>query len=355
MFEEENDLEKIKTETSPSGRYTLDLYKKDNGKGYWAYTTGVVSVDGKEIATVNRNYSSFPFLFIEDYNGHDYLVCGEDYQGQTVIELDTGRRRDFRPEAAKKGHGFCWAQYQFHREAKMLVVDGCIWACPYEYRFYDFSDPMENGWPELEIGNEKGYLYSDDGQAPKIHEDGSITCYESRELDEDDYPSVEAWEEAEEEYEVVASQTFRRNGMKLELIDSWVDKREADRREKNRLAREKWEKEWKEYKATDPLFLMVKEAASKPPFKRPEYAVSIGRCFDGWCPHWSGTDARICFRLLWQYEVPTWKVELQWGRNEAPINLSVSKGGKSLGDFWFERSEEQMQAALDKAASFLNA
>src|SRR6185312_13000866 len=94
----------------------------------------------------------FVFSFVEDHpNGHPYLVTGADYQGQTVIELDTGRRRDFIPDAAKDGVGFCWTDHRFDPSTQLLIVEGCIWAAPFEYRFYDFSDPMEKGWPELEF------------------------------------------------------------------------------------------------------------------------------------------------------------------------------------------------------------
>lgn len=121
----------MKTETSPSGKYSLTISTIETKPGCWDYTCGVVKAGDREISTVKRNYSSFPFLWIEDHpNGHDYLVCGENYQGQTVIELDTGKRRDFLPEEAKKGHGFCWGSCTFDRTTMMLVVCGCIWACP---------------------------------------------------------------------------------------------------------------------------------------------------------------------------------------------------------------------------------
>lgn len=37
------------------------------------------------------------------------LVCGADYQGQTVIELATGARRDFVPKAASSSASFSTA------------------------------------------------------------------------------------------------------------------------------------------------------------------------------------------------------------------------------------------------------
>lgn len=137
---------------SPSGRYKLLVRYYGTKPGSWNYSRGTVwaadDPDGKPIADVKRNYSSFEFAWIEGHpNGHSYLVCGEDYQGQTVVELDTGRRRDHLPPEAKQGHAFCWIDYSFHAPTCLLVVGGCHWACPYETRFYDFRDPL-TGWPD---------------------------------------------------------------------------------------------------------------------------------------------------------------------------------------------------------------
>ena len=137
-----------KEHLSPAGKYRLVVTTYQTGEGYWNYTQGKVYRGEKCLAEVRRNYHQFPFTFIEGHkNGHDYLVCGEDYQGQTVIELDTGERVDYRPAAAKKGHGFCWAYYKPSPDGTLMAVNGCIWACPYENHVYDFAEPMKPPCP----------------------------------------------------------------------------------------------------------------------------------------------------------------------------------------------------------------
>jgi len=94
---------------SPSGTYALEISRFGTKSG-WNFSQGTVRQAGidKPIAVIRRNYGSFPYLFIERHaNGRDYLVAGEDYQGQTVIELDTGKRRDSLSEGAHDGIGFC--------------------------------------------------------------------------------------------------------------------------------------------------------------------------------------------------------------------------------------------------------
>lgn len=147
---------------SPSGRYRLVVTSYGTQPGAWSYTRGEVYrvSDGTLLADVKRNYSSFPAVWVEDHpTGHDFLVTGEDYQGQTILDLTTGQRRDYLPETAEKGHGFCWVIVKPSPDKTLLVVNGCYWACPYEYKFFDFSDPIGKGWSEITDG---GFDFSSD-------------------------------------------------------------------------------------------------------------------------------------------------------------------------------------------------
>ena len=161
---------------SPSGKYKVTTTGYGTRAGSWNYTRGEVSrvSDGAILADVKRNYHSLPMCWVEDHpNGHDYLVTGENYQGQTVIELDTGKRRDDLSIGADKGHGFCWVIVTTSTDKNVLIVNGCIWACPYEYRFHDFTDPM-NGWPE--ITTDSGFDF-EEGDNTTCEVDGSTVTW----------------------------------------------------------------------------------------------------------------------------------------------------------------------------------
>jgi hypothetical protein len=60
-------------------------------------------------------------------------------------------------------------------------------------------------------------------------------------------------------------------------------------------------------------------------------------------------------RLVEKKEVGTSSVtiDLVWGREVAPVKLSVYRDGKGPDVHWFEHSIEGMTKALDLAASFL--
>lgn len=308
---------------------------------------------GETLFVVDRNYSSFPFAWVEGHeNGHDYLVCGADYQGQTVLELDTGMRKDFLPEEAKQGGGFCWVSYRYETALKALVVHGCIWACPFEVRFYDFSDPMGTGWPELQFPEGK---YGDSSEKePEILPDGTIRLFETRTFDDEEEiegPFEHRGGDPEEDrFQVVVIDTYVREGLNLVLKESWIDPKEATRRENARVAREKWDREWAEYKVSDPLYLLAKERVASDGFLTEADGgyVSIGRCYEGWCPYYKGEDARVCRRLIYG-KGKGLTLDLEWGRKEAPILLVAYRDGKDEGKYWFERSVEGMNRCFDFA------
>jgi hypothetical protein len=142
-------------EISPSGKYKMEISSLKTLPGTWKYTVGKV-IDNTEqrfvriISVVHRNYESFPFGWYENHkDGHDYLVCGFDYQGLTVIRLDTRERMDWVPKNAVNGGGFCHSGfYEYRPKENTIKTEGCFWACPYEYVTYDFSVPMSLPWPE---------------------------------------------------------------------------------------------------------------------------------------------------------------------------------------------------------------
>lgn len=197
FFKEEN-KQKTVVELSDLEKYRLEISSFKTREGSWSYTQGKVFKveDNKLIATINRNYHSFPFLFIENHSsGKDYLVCGEDYQGQTIVDLTTGEVLNKMSQGYEFGGGFCWADYKFYKDINILIVNGCHWACPYEYRFYDFSDPMN--FKEIES---EYYFYETGDNWPVISKDGVITYQEMNYADdEEEEPSVI---EATHEYKI---------------------------------------------------------------------------------------------------------------------------------------------------------
>ncbi len=128
---------------SPSGQYQLRIEYYENGPQNWAYSRGIVTrlSDGALVADVKRNYPHFPCAWVPHRNGSEYLLCGEDYQGYSVINLTAGFTKIYISASLINGGDFCWAQISPSPDGLIIAVEGCIWAAPYEVWFYDFADP----------------------------------------------------------------------------------------------------------------------------------------------------------------------------------------------------------------------
>jgi hypothetical protein len=152
IFAASKPLEGAEQHVSPSSQYALEITIYPTGEGRWNYSRGAVRrvSDQVVVADVKRNYGQFWHTWVTHASGLEYLLCGEDYQGYTVIELSTGRIQVHLPDEAFKGMGFCWTAVHPSPDGLTLAVDGCYWACPYELVFYDFSQPMQSVLPELE-------------------------------------------------------------------------------------------------------------------------------------------------------------------------------------------------------------
>lgn len=142
-----------KTETSPSERYYLEVVPYEISKNGWDYCEGVVFRKGTrdKISTVHRNYGSMPIAWCENHlkTRDDYLICGEDYQGLTVVNLNTHEKFDWISDEAEGGGGFCMVDAIVSPDHSIIAVHGCFWGGPYEIKFFDFNDPEKLPWREL--------------------------------------------------------------------------------------------------------------------------------------------------------------------------------------------------------------
>jgi hypothetical protein len=59
---------------------------------------------------------------------------------------------------------FCWAKIEVDPESENhLIVEGCYWACPYERRRYDVTNPF--AFPYLE--EDLGYVDEEEASAER--------------------------------------------------------------------------------------------------------------------------------------------------------------------------------------------
>jgi hypothetical protein len=163
---------------SPSNKYKLIISRYKTGEDTWDYSNGKIIrlSDNKEIASINRNYPAFTHTWFYK-NNNEWLQTGSTYMSQTFVNLDTGVIYDNTEELNKtdeynEGFSFCWRTVSISPDGNTLAVFGCYWACPDEYRFYDFTSP-DKGWYELD--NE---CNNSDDMEGHWNTDGTFNMYE---------------------------------------------------------------------------------------------------------------------------------------------------------------------------------
>jgi hypothetical protein len=336
-----------KTWYHPAGEYKLVITSFSTGKHSWSYTQGLVYKVGNNepIFEIRRNYSSFPFSWIDHPNKFLYLIVGSNYQGHTILEIESGRRSDFLPLEAKQGIGFCWAEHRFDTETRILTVLGCVWACSYEFRFYDFSDPMK-GCPEIVL--EKSCIY-DDAKWPTFEFNGIIKTYETISDNNDEEEKVN---NIEKPAVIKSIKTFERNGLKLIFLNEWVSDEEKVRRETNEINRKIYEEKQANFKATDPLYLAYIELV-KDPVLSPDEWEGTGIIHDTWCPFFKEKEQRRCKRIVRHKGKKGYTIDLEWATVSGPIKLEVYKDGNEFDIKWFEHSVEGMNQAFETAKEII--
>ena len=175
IFKEENLVkEKRIINNSPSGLYkiVIDTYK--TGPKTWDYSVGRVykTSEAEPIYTIERNYGAFPFCWIEDYDGEDYLLASCKYMGFSIYKISEKapiitHEMQFCPAAYTTNEG-----YRNPEDPLLVLVEGCYWAHPYELYIYNIN-PAE-GTVELIADRDAPYVDYEvlwqDGQTVKITE-----------------------------------------------------------------------------------------------------------------------------------------------------------------------------------------
>ena len=158
-FDPQNFIEdSLETDLSPNNRYRLQTseYRQTKPDLNWVVTK-------VEIYDNDSEERLFDFISVDRFfhawlttNSIEYVICAEDiFGGQTVIDLTNRRMESYSPDE----DGFIWTEFSLSPSGKTLATVGCIWACPFEIRVYDFDNPMALPLPELKtielIGSEK--------------------------------------------------------------------------------------------------------------------------------------------------------------------------------------------------------
>lgn len=112
---------------SPSGKYSLELTPyvvKDMKCPFYCVVEIKRTSDGDRLGKIVRNESDFPFIFIEDYDGKDYLLCAEDYQGFTIVNITEGKKYDYIAEKSKRELSLRINDFYVSPDKKVIAIEG---------------------------------------------------------------------------------------------------------------------------------------------------------------------------------------------------------------------------------------
>jgi hypothetical protein len=323
IFVPENELPDPVEVLSPSGRFRLLIRGYRTRPGCWSYSRGTVIrvADGAEVCDIKRNYCTFHHSFVLR-RGEEWLLAGRSYMSQTIVNLETGVEHEPAGKAYD-GAAFCWAKGFISPDGQTLVVDGCQWACPYEYRFFDFADPAR-GWPALPIDPEATVEIV--GERPPIWiDERTCECCETS-GDKDD--------------ELCARTRLRRDGGRMLVVERWVSDDEQRRRaeaERAEAAVEAWRTR---YCGEDPLYLQMRRLAT-------EHALPD----DGFVA-WGRREQELVVTKHFRRGEPRASADLLWGAERGPITVRLyDERGMHFKDVEHERGERGMQLAIELIAA----
>lgn len=401
-------LDKQSTQPSPSGRYVLVITPYHTKAGGWDYTLGEIfrtpvfpETARVKIAEVRRNYGDMWQCWVEGHRltGQDYLLTGEDYQGHTVVNLTTGVVSSHIPAEAFEGFGWCMVSAEvmggLAEGLVLLKAEGCYWACPYEYRIYDFSNPdsedvFEKGLPELtadlslangsdtEISIEGNKLVLTEfdskhvltgkwkGEVYEHLQEFSRACHLARKSEvQEDIERAE--DEKKKQYKVYHGKDvawekvpFSRKTYSLgvnglfdeESVQEWLSERALQKK----AAQDAWdaqdEAKFKQVMAEEPIYQAIKEVFPA------DYAERTSRKFQSLVSRWEGDDNS--FHLSVRIDPPPRDlyndrtVSLVWGAENGPLNLELWTRSKGNNKHLFPRTSEGLAEALAFAQAHLS-
>ena len=226
---------------SPSGMFRLTIQTYRTGPGSWNYTRGTVTRvrDGAVVADIKRNLSTFLHSFVRK-DDREYLITGRAYTSQTIIDLERGI--EYEPDGDPyRDSGFCWAACEAAPDGNTLVVNGCVWACPYELRFFDVTDPA-HGWPPLPVVGLSVIEDPSDRRTPRWLDARTVECFL---CDHDEEPQERI--------------VLRRQGDVMHVIEHSIADAEQERREAERREEAELDAWWTQFSTGDPRYLRLIE------------------------------------------------------------------------------------------------
>jgi hypothetical protein len=121
--------------------FTLEIKYYQTSKYLPNITKGILHNGNGNKIEIRRNYADFPYLFMEHINGNPYLICGEEYQGFTIINCLSFTKITHLSDKCYVRKGFSPYVWHYNDIDNLLYVDGCDYWGKEEHFMYHFKNP----------------------------------------------------------------------------------------------------------------------------------------------------------------------------------------------------------------------
>jgi hypothetical protein len=125
---------------SPCGKYQLEIDHYRTIEGGWDYSRGIVTErkTATKIAEIKKCAPDFWYCWTGKY-----LLCSEDPQGYTIIDLDNKTSFTYIDPKARGGLGFEWIDVKPSPSGRYLAVQGQYMGSGKTTVVYDFRAPTK--------------------------------------------------------------------------------------------------------------------------------------------------------------------------------------------------------------------
>ena len=168
---------------SPSGNYSIE-YEEHPEAVIVKVINKLRDDDDQVIYTYKQRKTYRPFSDFIIINGDEWWVSGRDYMLQLFVNCVTGEVYDDpnkieNTDEYKKGSCFIWKAWPIvSPDGKYLFVDGCYWACPYEWKLYDISNlGGGGGYKEIDLLDDITILDGAEGIEDEIIVDSDLFSF----------------------------------------------------------------------------------------------------------------------------------------------------------------------------------
>lgn len=141
-FSPSNRLDKVTQVTSPCGRYQLEIERYRTIQGGSDYSRGILTdlTTKQRLADIKRSAADFWYCWVSQ-GDKMFLVCAEDPQGYTIVDIDAKTTYSYIDPKARSGFGFEWLDVKPSPDGKYLAVQGNYMDTDKYTVLYDFKCP----------------------------------------------------------------------------------------------------------------------------------------------------------------------------------------------------------------------